>query len=334
MNSSNGTQNTRLLSRGDISDLISLGECIRVVEEAFRMYSEGGSLKPEMMHVDSIDGEFHVKGGGLKLQERLFGLKINGDFPLNLGRFGMPNLQGVIVLCSGENGYPLAIMDSREITLKRTGAATAVAARYLANPNSDTVTICGCGVQGRMQLRALAQVLPIRRVFAFSRNQNRARAFAAEMFDELGILIETVGNLRQALQDSNVCVTCTRSTHYFLPKEYVTAGTFIAAVGADTPAKQELDPELLMSNKVVVDIRAQCAKVGELHHALVRGFSESNVHAELGEVVSGKKPGRCSREEIIIFDSTGTALQDVAAAAAVYEKALRAGTGTTFDFFT
>ncbi len=332
MNSSNGTQKTLLLSRRDICDLISLGDYIRVVEEAFRMYSEGRSLKPEMMHVNSVVGEFHVKGGGLELQERLFGLKINGDFPLNSDRFGIPSIQGMIVLFSGENGYPLAIMDSREITLQRTGAATAVAAKYLANPNSDTVTICGCGAQGRIQLRALAEVLPIRRAFAFSRDQSRARAFAAEMGSELGIDVKPAEDLRQPVQASNVCVTCTRSTRYFLLKEYVTAGTFIAAVGADSPAKQELDPELLMSNKVVVDIRAQCAKVGELRHALTRGFSESNVHAELGEIVSGKKPGRTSEEEIIIFDSTGTALQDVAAAAAVYEKAKHLGRGQTLDF--
>lgn len=334
MISTNDVRKTLLLSGKDIRDLISLGDYIRVVEEAFRAYSEGKSLKPEMMHIDSVDGEFHVKGGGLELRNRLFGLKINGDFPLNQDRFGMPSLQGLIVICSGQNGYPLAIMDSREITLKRTGAATAIAAKYLANPDSDTVTICGCGAQGRIQLRALAEVLPIKRVFAFSRNRDKARAFALEMLSDLGIAIEAADDLRQAIQDSDVCVTCTRSTQYFVRKEDVTAGTFIAAVGADSPAKQELDPDLLLLNKVVVDIRGQCAKVGELHHALARGFSESNVHAESGDIVSGKKPGRCSREEIIIFDSTGTALQDVAATAAVYERALQLGSGKTFDFFT
>jgi ornithine cyclodeaminase/alanine dehydrogenase-like protein (mu-crystallin family) len=104
-------------------------------------------------------------------------------------------------------------------------------------------------------------------------------------------------------------------------------------MGADSPEKQELDPSLLISNKVVVDILSQCEKVGELHHALESGaMSRDQVHAELGEVVAGRKPGRTSPDEITIFDSTGTALQDVAAAAAVYEKALTANVGTCFNF--
>ncbi len=106
------------------------------------------------------------------------------------------------------------------------------------------------------------------------------------------------------------------------------AGAFVAAVGADSPEKQELDPLLVASAKLVVDIRAQCAEIGELHHALARGLmAEENVHAELGEIVAGKRPGRESNAEIIVFDSTGTALQDVAAAAVVFEKAVAAGAG-------
>jgi ornithine cyclodeaminase/alanine dehydrogenase-like protein (mu-crystallin family) len=185
MNSPGGGEKTLLLSRRDISDLISLEDCIRVVEDAFRMYSEGRSLKPEMMHVDSVDGEFHVKGGDLELQKRLFGLKINGDFPGNPDRFGMPSLHGVIILCSVENGYPSPSWTPEKSLEKRTGAATAVAAKYLANPNSGTVTICGCGAQWRMQFRALARVLPIRRVLAFSRIRI-GRAFAAGMCDDIG----------------------------------------------------------------------------------------------------------------------------------------------------
>jgi ornithine cyclodeaminase/alanine dehydrogenase-like protein (mu-crystallin family) len=111
------------------------------------------------------------------------------------------------------------------------------------------------------------------------------------------------------------------------------AGTFIAAVGADSEEKQELEPELLSANKLVTDLTAQCGNIGELHHALNRGLMTiADVHAELGEIISGKKPGRTSDEEIIIFDSTGTALQDVAAAAIVYEKAVRKKIGTKLDF--
>jgi alanine dehydrogenase len=334
MNPSSGPHKTLLLSGHTVCDLVPLREYISVVEEAFKMHSLGKSFKPEMMHLRSIDGEFHIKAGGLEFQKRLFALKINADFPLNQARFGTSLWHGLIVLCNGEDGYPLAIMDSREITLRRTAAATAVATRHLANLDTDTITICGYGAQACMQLCALAEVLPIRRIFVFARDQLRASAFAVTMSKSLNVVVEPTADLRTALRESRVCVTCTRSTTYFLFREYVMAGTFIAAVGADSPNKQELDPELLMSSKLVVDLRAQCARVGELHHALARGFSADKVHAELGEVISGSKAGRSSKDEVIVFDSTGTAIQDVAASAAVYEKALQLGMGETFDFFT
>lgn len=324
---------TVLLAAGDIRSLFSMKECIEAVEGAFRLYGEGKALRPEMMHVDTTNGQFHIKAGGLELDPSRFSVKINGDFPLNVDRFGMPSLLGLIALCSGETGYPLAIMDSREITLLRTGAATAVAAKYLANPNSETVTICGCGAQGRIQLKALAQILPIKKAFAFSRDQQKAQSYAAEMSEELGIEVAVVDNLESALERTDVCVTCTRSTQSFIPKEYICPGTFVAAVGADSPGKQELDPILLVSNKVVVDLLGQCARVGELHYALDCGLSQEDVYAELGDIVSEKKPGRCSTSEIIIFDSTGTALQDVAAAAAIYRKAVLTESGADFDFF-
>lgn len=324
---------TVLLTAGDIRALFSMRECIEAVEGAFRLYSEGKALRPEMIHVDARDGQFHIKAGGLELDESRFSVKINGDFLPNVERFGMPSLLGLIILCSGETGYPLAIMDSREITLVRTGAATAVAAKCLANPNSETVTICGCGAQGRIQLRALTQVLPIKKAFAFSRDQQKARSYAAEMSQELGIEVAVVDNLKHALERSDVCITCTRSTRFFILEEYIRPGTFVAAVGADAPSKQELDPMLLISNKVVVDLLGQCARAGELHHALDCGLSQEDVYAELGDVVSGRKPGRCSTEEIIIFDSTGTSLQDVAAASAIYRKAVSSRLGAAFDFF-
>jgi ornithine cyclodeaminase/alanine dehydrogenase len=148
------------------------------------------------------------------------------------------------------------------------------------------------------------------------------------MSQELEIDVRPTRDLRLALSESDVCVTCTPSRRFFLGREHVRPGTFVAAVGADSPEKQEIDPRLVASSKLVTDIRAQCASIGELHHALAEGLmSMENVHAELGEVVAGTKPGRESDSETIVFDSTGTALQDVAAAAVVYEKAVAAGAG-------
>jgi ornithine cyclodeaminase/alanine dehydrogenase len=149
----------------------------------------------------------------------------------------------------------------------------------------------------------------------------------------LGIAVEVVQELEPAVRKSDVCVTSTPAKKYFLSNDWVAPGTFVAAVGADNEEKQELDPRLLASNKVVADITEQCAQIGDLHHAIAEGMmTPGDVHAELGEIAAGSKPGRTSEEEIIIFDSTGTALQDVAAAALVYERALESGHGARFDF--
>lgn len=325
---------TLLLARSDVSALLTLDECIRAVEAAFRQYGEGRALKPGILGMPSIDGAFHIKAAQLSPSARYFAAKINGNFFYNHQRFGMPNIQGLIVLCDATNGYPLAVMDSIEISILRTGAATAVAAKYLARPNSKVATVCGCGNQGRVQLRSLCRILHLERAYAFDLNESQALTFAVELSPELGIEIETVKDLASAVANCDVCVTCTPSKKYFIHKEQVSPGTFLAAVGADNEDKQELDPKLLASNKVVADILEQCAEIGDLHHAISAGMMQrAGVHAELGEIVAGNKQGRTCHEEITIFDSTGTALQDVAAAAIVYERAAARGHGAFFKFF-
>lgn len=324
---------TLLLTRREVAALLSLDECIAAVENAFRLHGEGKASPPGILGVHARDGGFHIKAGLLEVGRTYFVAKTNANFPQNMQRFGLPTIQGIIVLCDAENGYPLALMDSMEITILRTGAATAVAAKYLARPESNVVTICGCGNQGRIQLRALTKVLPLERLYAFDQDADRARKFADEMSSEIRLTAQAVDDLQSAVRDSDICVTSTPAKAYFLKKEYVKPGTFIAAVGADNAEKQELDPQLFVSNKIIVDILEQCATIGDLHHALQAGLvTRENVHAELGEVVAGKKLGRTSSGEIIIFDSTGMALQDAAAAAVVYEKAISVGKGMTVDF--
>jgi ornithine cyclodeaminase/alanine dehydrogenase-like protein (mu-crystallin family) len=308
-------------------------ECIAAVEHAFRLYGEKQAPPPGMLGLHGSQGAFHIKAGFLRLQRNYFVAKVNANYPENGERFGLPTIQGVVVLCDAENGRPLAMMDSAEITARRTAAATAVAAKYLARPKSTVLTMCGCGVQGHAQVRALAVVLPLRRVFAYDTCQQRATQFAEELGDELGIEVRAVADLRKALLESDVGVTCTTSRKPLLTREDVIPGIFLAAVGADHPEKQELDPALMAACRVVVDVGEQCATIGDLHHAIAEGCMQlSDVHAELGEIVAGSKPGRCSPEEIIIFDSTGMALQDVAAAAATYEKAIAAGWDSAIDF--
>lgn len=317
-----------VLTRRDVAELLSLDECIAAVEQAFRAHAAGHSLPPGTLGIPARDGGFHIKAAGLRLKRTYFAAKVNGNFFHNQERFGLPRIQGVIVLCDGENGSPLALMDSMEITILRTGAATAVAGKHLARPDAHVATICGCGNQGRVQLRALARVLRLERAYLHDVDEAQAERMARELSSELGIEATRARNLAAAVRESDVCVTATPSREFFLRREWVRPGMFVAAVGADSEAKQELDPELFRGTKVVVDKLEQCAAIGDLHHALDAGVvTRANVHAELSEVVSGTKPGRTREDEVTIFDSTGIALEDVAAAAVVYEKAARAARG-------
>ncbi|MBV9081095.1 MAG: ornithine cyclodeaminase family protein [Acidobacteriaceae bacterium] len=321
-----------LLTRSEISSLLTFPEYIPIIENAFRLHANGAALDPALAHVDANDGEFHIKAGGLRGDPPYFALKVNGGFFHNRARFGLPNIQGLIVLSRADNGVPLAAMDSIEITIQRTGAATAVAAKYLARPDSTICTICGCGNQGRVQLRALHAVLPLERVFAWSRTYGRAEQFAAEMTTQLGISVAAVTDLRRALNESDVCVTCTPSKAPLINRDHVPAGMFIAAVGADSPDKQELDAELISAATVVADLRCQVVAVGETRHAIAAGLMRpEQIYAELGEIITGAVPAPTSSGRVIVFDSTGTALQDVAAAAAVYERACKQGIGLKWD---
>jgi alanine dehydrogenase len=327
------TEGTLLLSRSDVASLLSIEDYISSIERAFQMYGEGKTDPPGILGVHARDGGFHIKAGLLDLDRFFFAAKVNANFPQNVKRFGLPLIQGVIVLADAENGSPLAVMDSIEITIQRTGAATAVAAKYLARPDSRSLTICGCGNQGRVSLKALSKAFSFQQVFAFDIDAIKARQFASDLSQELQLKVIAVEDVTKATNRSDIVVTSTPSNEYFLKAEDIRAGTFIAAVGADSETKQELEPALVANNKIVVDVLEQSALIGELHHALEDGLmTKSDVYAELGQVVAGSKAGRTLPDEIIIFDSTGMALQDVIAAATIYEQAKSKQVGTWIDF--
>ena len=323
---------TLILQRNQVAALLDLDTCIAAVESAFKLLGEGKAGAPGVLGVHSHGGGFHIKAGILPLNRNYFAAKINGNF-FNNAKLGLPRIQGVIALCDADNGTPLAIMDSIEITILRTGAASAVAVKYLARPDARTVAICGCGIQGRVQLRAIGRVRKIDTAFAWDAEPAIAEQYAADMSKELGILVSPIRDLGEA-RAADIWITCTPSTNPFLSSDHVAPGSFIAAVGADSEEKHELDPSLVSSSKLVTDVTAQCAAIGELHHALSMGkMALGNVYAELAEVVAASKPGRASDQEMAIFDSTGMALQDVAAAAAVYQQAIQQKIGHEIDFF-
>lgn len=323
---------TLILTRRDVAGLLDLERCIGAVEHAFRLHGEGRVADPAIAGVHVADGGFHVKAGVLSLGRAWFAAKTNANFMHNRERHGLPTIQGTIVLHDAETGRVLALMDSIEISILRTGAASAVAAKFLARRDSRTVAVAGCGAQGRVQLRALASVLPLASAEVWDPDPERAGAMSAELSAALGFPVRAVADFRQAARNADVVVTCTPSHAYLLGPGDIRPGTFIAAVGADNPHKREIEPGLMTAATIVVDLLEQSATIGDLHHALEAGtVTRDQVHAELGAVVAGTATGRTSPQEVTIFDSTGMALQDVAAAVAVYEAALARGVGLAID---
>ncbi|HET9489228.1 MAG TPA: ornithine cyclodeaminase family protein, partial [Methylomirabilota bacterium] len=293
-----------------------------------RLHAEGRTLAPGVLGVPAGRGGFHIKAAGLVGERSYFAAKTNANFPDN-SRFGLPTIRGTVVLAEAETGEPLAMMDSASVTALRTGAATAVAAKFLARDHARTATIVGCGAQGEIQLAAIAAVLPLQHVWVFDTVGVRAESLATRARAALQIHVEAATKLHAASRECDVCVTCTPSRHWLVSRDDVAPGTFIAAVGADSYGKQELEPSLLASSTLVVDVLEQCAEIGELQHALAAGLmTRDQVHAELAEVVVGRRPDRTRDDEITVFDSTGTALQDVAAAIVVYDKARAMERGT------
>jgi alanine dehydrogenase len=322
-----------LLTRRDVIGLIGPEDCARAVEDALRLRATRPMAGPAITTLHTRSGGFHVKTALLENGRVWYAAKVNGNFPDNLRDHNLPTIQGVIVLSDGSNGRVLAVMDSIEITQLRTAAATAVAAKHLARADSHVASVCGCGVQGRAQLRALAKVFPLSRVYVYDVSRERADALASELAGELDVVIVPTAEAREATRVSDICITCTTAHAAFLGMSDFRPGTFIAAVGADSHDKQELQPEVLARSTVVVDILEQAATIGELHHAIAAGLmTERQVHAELGAIVAGQRAGRRGADEIIVFDSTGTALQDVAVGALVYERAIARGVGLPFEF--
>jgi len=325
---------TLILGARDIARLLSMEDCITAVEEAFARHARGETIAPGVLgtHVDG--GGFHVKAAGLRGgagARDIYAAKINANFPGNPRQHGLPTIQGVIALSDATNGRLLALMDSVVITSLRTAAATAVAAKYLA-PAVASVTLCGCGEQGRHQLEALACVRTLDRVWVYDIDTDRARQFATRMSASLHRDVIAVDDILNVAADTSAWITCTPSQRWFLGREHVVPGAFVAAVGADNPDKQEIEPKLLAASAVVADVIEQCAAIGDLHHAIdARLMRRQDVSADLADVVSRRKDVRRSIDEIVIFDSTGTAVEDVAAAVMAYDRAMECNAGARVE---
>lgn len=321
---------TLILSRADVAGMMDEDAWLKAVEDGFSASAMGKANSPAPMSIAGRGGIFHAKGASIELDRLYVALKLNGNFPDNPVLCGLPTIQGALLLCDGETGSLLAVMDSIEITLRRTAAATALAARFLARPQSRRILICGCGVQGAAQLAALKAVLPLDHALAWDIDPDRSAAFAVAQ-GGAGFRVEVAADLGKASLVSDVIVTCTTAQSPFLDSSLIRPGTFVAAVGADSPEKSEIHPGLMRRALVVADVRDQCAVMGDLHHAIAAGvMGRDDVYAQLSDLVSGVKPGRSDEHQITLFDSTGTALQDVAAAVLIYRRAIEGGASGAF----
>jgi len=317
-----------ILSRSDIARLMAYDDYVDAVAEAFVAAENGKAVAPPASALHLPDGTFHAKAAALIDGQAVAAIKLNGNFPGNPLAHRLPTVQGVIYLADAGNGRPLAVMDSIEVTINRTGAATTLAARHLARADARVGLVCGAGVQGRIQARALVAALPtLRTLHVWDVRPPAAVQLAEQLGRDLGLDVRVTDTLATARQ-SHAIATCTSATRPFLTTDLVKPGTFIAAVGADNPDKSEIDPKLYAASLAVVDSLEQAAEIGDLHHALAAGVvTRQHVHATLGEVLVGRKAGRTDGAAITLFDSTGLGLQDVAAAASIYRRARQAGTG-------
>ena len=315
----------RVFDREAVVRLLDLPSCIRAVEQAFRARGGGDMAPSAMSALELADGTLHAKMAGLTLSRPYAAAKVNANFPQNPLDHDLPTIQGVVVLFDGTNGVPLAVMDSAPLTTIRTAAASALAASLLARTDASTVTFLGCGVQARAHFEALRHVCMLDRIFAIDTRPAAAHEFSTLVRATCDADVTVATSIAAAARASDIIVTTTPSRRALLDIGDVSPGVFVAAVGADNEHKHEIAPALLRTATVVVDDLEQCARFGDLHHALAAGVMRRNdVRASLAQIVAGAKPGRLDDAEIVVFDSTGVAIEDVAAAALVYERATAA----------
>jgi alanine dehydrogenase len=317
-----------VLSEREVRSCLPMKDAINAVRQAYVAFSEGRVSMPPVVHlgVEKYNGEIDIKTGYVE-DFQLISTKIASGFYDN-PKVGLPSGVAVVILMDLKTSLPLAIMDGTYLTAVRTGAAGGVAASVLARKNSKTVGVIGAGTQGREQVLALHELFAIEKVKVWSRTATNAEKYASEMSKRLGVNVQARPSPREAVADADVIVTATPARDAIVMDEWVKPGVHINAIGADGPGKQELDPKIMRRAKIVVDSLKQCRIIGEIQHALAQGLiKESDIHAEIGEILIGKKKGRESNDEITLFDSTGMAAQDIAAANIVYQLAKKTGMG-------
>jgi ornithine cyclodeaminase/alanine dehydrogenase-like protein (mu-crystallin family) len=316
------------LSRADVAAVgPSMSETIAAIEVMFREKGEGRVEMPPKLGIHTMPNAFIHAMPAYIPASGAAGMKWVGSYPENYQR-NRPNISGLLILNDPETGTPLVVMDGVWITARRTGAATAVAARYLARPDSAVAGVLGCGVQGRSNIEALSTLFPLQRVMAYDTSLENRQRYAAEMTDRLGIKVVPVDEPRQAVAGCGLVVTAgplLRVPHATIQAGWLEAGAFASLVDYDSywhpAALREVD-------KFCTDDLPQFEQYRQI------GYFQNvpPVYAELGELVTGRKPGRQSASERTIACNLGIALDDMAAAILIYRRALEQGLGAWLPF--
>jgi alanine dehydrogenase len=320
-----------LLSGRDLQALLNPKSVIAALRDAYRELASHRADGGKSLAFAIDGGSAHVKAGLLPGSRAALAAKVNVNLPGNWEKRQLPTIQGALLLADTTTGRPLAVMDSIVLTAIRTAATAMFAAEFGARKDSNIAAIIGCGAQARYQADALLACCPIVDVRVFDQDEARARAFAEDI-GKSGARAVPAKTVSEAVDSADICITCTTSKQPVLTNELSLAGCFVAAVGADNPEKWEIAPALMARARIMVDDIEQCASGADLAHALrADAISREDVHADLADLAAGRKSGRENADELVIFDSSGSGVQDVAAAWLAYRTACANGAGLRFD---
>lgn len=311
----------KVLDAKTIRELVGIKDVVDTVEEIFKAYGRGDVRMPCKIYLDVSGGDFRAMPASVP---GLAGIKWVNVHPGN-SALGLPAVMAMILINDPKTGRPLGLLDGTWITQARTGAAAAVATKHLARPDAETVGMIGCGGQSETMLRAIASVMKIKKLYLADKDHDRAAALAAKFTDLDVHLVDS-----QLAAASDVVCTLTPSRAPIVMADWIQPGTHINAMGADAAGKQELDPELIKSARVFVDDWTQAAHSGEINVPLKNGVIDK-VAGSICDLLIGKIEGRKTVDEITIFDSTGLAIQDMAVARVVWEKANQNGAGVKLE---
>ena len=325
---------TLLLSIKDVKEALSMKEVIGAVEKGYIAYNAGKVQQPDIvsMEMPEYNGETDIKSCYNELNE-MISVKIASGFYDNGKSNDLPTMIGTILLLDGKNGAPLCVMDGSLITGIRTGAAGAISSKLLARKNSKVVAVFGAGGQARMQIIGLCQVMKIDEVRVYSEYKEELPRYKADIEENTKVKVIICDTPEETMRGADIAISTTPSKKYLVDKSLIKPGMHIVAVGADMAGKNEWDPEIFRGAKIINDSIAQCISRGETRNAIIAGvIKETDIYAEIGQLLAGEKPLRESEDEITIFDTTGMGIQDNVTAVKVYETAKEKGLGSYFEF--